>query len=54
MSLADYMLHRPRSSWLHKNFPWETNDLWLDFRHGQEFFIFPNVQTEFGAQPASY
>ena len=39
LSLADYMLHRPRSSWLHKTFPWETNDPWLEFRHGQKSFL---------------
>jgi hypothetical protein len=38
LSLADYMLHRPRSSWLHKTFPWKTKDPWLEFRHGQVFY----------------
>ena len=39
LTLADYMLHRPLSSWLHKTFPWNTNDPWLKYRYGQESIL---------------
>jgi len=55
LSHADYMLHRPRSSWLYKTSPWETNDPSARVPpRARKFSILPNVQTESGTHPASY